>query len=156
MIPVRRLNHAVLYVRDVARAVAFYERVFGFQVIGSPLPADVGAFMRTSFGENQHDLGLFRVGPDAPGPQPGSVGLYHLAWEVDEITDLVAARELLIELGAFVGASDHNVTKSLYGKDPDGNEFEVMWSVPRDVWEQMDGFNAELDLDAEVARWSGR
>jgi catechol-2,3-dioxygenase len=156
MIPVRRLNHAVLYVRDVPRAVAFYERAFGFRVIGPIIPGGAGAFLRTSFGENQHDLGLFRVGPDAPGPTPGSVGLYHLAWEVDEITDLVTARDLLTELGALVGASDHGVTKSLYGKDPDGNEFEIMWSVPRDVWEQMDGFTAHLDLDAELARWAGK
>ena len=33
-------------------------------------------------------------------------------------------------LGALTGASDHGVSKSLYGRDPDGNEFEVMWEVP--------------------------
>jgi len=45
------------------------------------------------------------------------------------------------------------VSKSLYAKDPDGIEFEVMWAVPRDSWP--DGpFTARLDLDAELARWA--
>ena len=130
MIPIRRLNHAVFYVRDVARSVAFYERAFGFRVIDSD-PSGRAAFLRTSFGENHHDLGLFQVGMGAPSAPSGAAGLYHLAWEVDSITDLVAARDLLTEMGALVGASDHGASKSLYGKDPDGNEFEVMWPVPR-------------------------
>ncbi len=40
MIPVRRLNHAVLYVRDADRAAAFYQEAFGFEVVlktGLPL-----------------------------------------------------------------------------------------------------------------------
>ncbi len=153
MIPVRRLNHAVLYVRDVERAVAFYQQAFGFTVVEAD-PSGRAAFLRTSFGDNHHDLGLFRVGPSAPSPPPGSVGLYHLAWEVDSIADLVAARDLLADMGALVGASDHGASKSLYGRDPDGNEFEVMWAVPREVWEQLDhGTVLPLDLEAEVAQW---
>jgi catechol-2,3-dioxygenase len=154
MIPIRRLNHAVLYVRDVARSVAFYERAFGFVVIDGD-PAGRAAFLRTSFGDNHHDLGLFQVGASAPGPERGRVGLYHLAWEVDSITDLAAARDLLVEMGALVGSSDHGASKSLYGEDPDGNEFEVMWSVPEEVWRTLEHAGVEpLDLDAELARWS--
>jgi catechol-2,3-dioxygenase len=155
VIPIRRLNHAVLYVRDVARSVAFYEQAFGFQVIEAD-PQGRAAFLRSSFGDNHHDLGLFQVGAAAPSPPPGAVGLYHLAWQVDSISDLAAARHLLVEMGALVGASDHGASKSLYGKDPDGNEFEVMWAVPRDVWEQLDHATTQhLDLDAELARWGG-
>ncbi len=170
MIRVRRLNHAVLYVRDVARSVAFYERVLGFEVIAS-LPDGRAAFLRTSFDENHHDLALFQVGmpgmygspaPGAPrnaagqppAPEQGRVGLYHLAWEVDSITDLAAARDLLVEEGALVGSTDHFVSKSLYGVDPDGIEFEVMWAVPEEVWREHPEATLEpLDLDAEVARW---
>ena len=151
---IRRLNHAVLYVRDVARSVAFYERAFGFVVVDGD-PAGRAAFLRTSFGENHHDLGLFQVGASAPGPERGRVGLYHLAWEVDSITDLAAARDLLVAMDALVGASDHGASKSLYGVDPDGNEFEVMWAVPEAVWRELEHGTVEpLDLDAELARWS--
>ena len=153
-IPVARLNHAVLYVRDAERAAAFYARVFGFDVVESAFGGRA-VFMRSASGENHHDLGLFSVGPDAPRPPRGSVGLYHLAWEVPTIEDLAAAAAVLAAEGALGGASDHGVSKSLYGADPDGNEFEIMWRVPREAWgEYADkGVVMPLDLDAEVRRW---
>ena len=101
------------------------------------------------------DLCLFSVGTDAPGPERGRVGLYHLAWEVPSIHDLAAGRDTLARLGALVGQSDHGATKSLYGRDPDGNEFEIMWLVPREQWGDLEheATTDPLDLDAELARW---
>jgi catechol-2,3-dioxygenase len=153
MIPVRRLNHAVLYVRDVDRAVDFYRQAFGFEVVEA-VPGRA-AFLRANESDNHHDLGLFAVGPSAPGPQRGRVGLYHLAWEVDTLGDLVEARATLEGLGALVGMSDHGATKSLYGVDPDGNEFEVMWMVPRGDWGSYEGAAPvmPLDLDRELERY---
>jgi catechol-2,3-dioxygenase len=153
MIPVARLNHAVLYVRDADVAADFYQRLFGFEVV-ERIPGRA-VFMRAGGGTNHHDLGLFAVGPDAPRPMRGSVGLYHLAWEVPTIEDLAtAARELSAER-ALGGATNHGVSKSLYGQDPDGNEFEIMWRVPREFWdeESKGGGLRALDLDAEVRRW---
>ena len=99
--------------------------------------------------------GLFSVGPEAPRAPRGSVGLYHLAWEVPTIEDLAAAAGILSEAGALGGASDHGVSKSLYGHDPDGNEFEIMWRVPRESWGDYEEHGAvmPLDIDAEVRRW---
>jgi len=151
MIPVQRINHAVLYVRDAERAAAFYREAFGFEVVAS-FPGAV--FLRSPTGDNHHDLGLFAVGPDAPGPRRGAVGLYHLAWEVPSIRDLAAAHETLSAMGALVGASDHGTSKSLYGRDPDGNEFEVMWAVPREAWGEHEHAATilPLDIDAEIAQ----
>jgi catechol-2,3-dioxygenase len=156
MVPVRRLNHAVLYVRDLDRAVRFYQEAFGFDVVAEEAGGRA-AFLRASESDNHHDLGLFAVGAQAPSPSRGSVGLYHLAWQVDRIEDLAAAQETLARLGALTGASDHGATKSLYGHDPDGNEFEVMWMVPREEWGAYESAApvAPLDLDAEVARFAG-
>jgi catechol-2,3-dioxygenase len=141
----------VLYVRDAARSAAFYQDLFGFEAVAESPGA---AFLRAAGSSNHHDLGLFSVGPDAPGPQPGRVGLYHLAWQVDSITDLATARDALRTAGAYVGESDHGATKSIYGHDPDGNEFEVMWMLARDEWgdHEHDAPVAPLDLDAEIAR----
>jgi catechol-2,3-dioxygenase len=153
-IPVARLNHAVLYVRDATKAAEFYSRVFGFEVVESAFGGRA-VFMRSPRGDNHHDLGLFTVGPEAPRPPRGSVGLYHLAWEVPTIEDLASAAAVLAEAGAMGGASDHGVSKSLYGQDPDGNEFEIMWRVPREAWGEFEhkGVVMPLDLDAELRRW---
>ena len=153
-IPVARLNHAVLFVRDATVAAEFYGRVFGFEVVASEFDGKA-VFMRARGGDNHHDLGLFSVGPEAPRPSRGSVGLYHLAWEVPTIEDLAAASAVLAAAGALGGASDHGVSKSLYGSDPDGNEFEIMWRVPREAWGDYEEHGAimPLDLDAEVRQW---
>lgn len=127
--PVQRLNHAVLYVRDTERSVAFYREALGFEVVMS-MPG--AAFLQAAGSSNDHDLGLFQIGPDAAPSGAGrtSVGLYHLAWEVDTLEELERVAAKLTELGALVGASDHSTTKALYARDPDGLEFEVSWLVP--------------------------
>ena len=154
MIPVARLNHAVLYVRDAEASAEFYGRVFGFEIVSKEF-AGRAVFMRAAGGDNHHDLGLFSVGPEAPRAPRGSTGLYHLAWEVPTIEDLANAAGVLSAAGAMGGASDHGVSKSLYGADPDGNEFEIMWRVPSEAWgEYADkGVVMPLDIDAEVRRW---
>ena len=153
-IPITRLNHAVLFVRDVDRAAAFYHDVFGFEEMERPAGMRA-AFMRSPIGGNHHDLGLFEVGATAMKPPRGSVGLYHLAWQVATIEDLATAARALSEAGAMTGASDHGVSKSLYGRDPDGNEFEVMWQVPTEAWGEFadQATIMPLDMEAEVARW---
>ena len=85
---------------------------------------------------------------------PHSVGLYHLAWQVHTLEELAAMRQRLVEANSLVGESDHGVSKSLYAKDIDGIEFEVMWAVPREDWPTDIG-TWRLDLDAALARWPG-
>lgn len=152
--PITRLNHAVLFVRDVDAAAEFYATAFGFEEIERPQGMRA-VFMRSPVGGNHHDLGLFEVGPEAPRPPRGSVGLYHLAWQIDTIEGLAEMAIRLRELGSLGGASDHGVSKSLYGRDPDGNEFEVMWEVPREAWGEYERHATvmPLDLDAELKRW---
>jgi catechol-2,3-dioxygenase len=133
--PITRLNHAVLYVRDVARSVTFYTEVLGFRRVDmSPEGFAGAAFLQAAGSDNDHDLGLFEIGTSAGASRAGSgtVGLYHLAWEVDTLEELEAVHARLRSADALVGSSDHSTSKSLYGKDPDGIEFEVAWFVPHD------------------------
>ena len=155
MTTVRRLNHAVLFVRDLERSVAFYKEALGFEEVARAEGAPM-AFLRAGGSDNHHDLGLLALGPGAPAPGRGAVGLYHLAWEVSAIDDLVTVRQKLAGLDALTGQSDHGATKSLYGRDPDGNQFEIMWMVPRDLWGEFESAAPvlPLDLEAEVARYS--
>jgi len=150
---VRRLNHAVLYVRDAHRSAAFYTEALGFEVV-TDAGNGAAVFMRAAGTENHHDLGLFSLGAQAPLPEAGRVGLYHLAWQVETIHDLAEIRERLQRMGSLAGESDHGVTKSLYAKDPDGNEFEVMWMLPREQWGDLEheAMVGRLDLAAELAQ----
>jgi catechol 2,3-dioxygenase-like lactoylglutathione lyase family enzyme len=159
-VPITRLNHAVLYVRDVERSVAFYRDVLGFRVL-NVLPDGFrgAAFLQAPGSTNDHDLGLFEIGStaaDSPAGR-GAVGLYHLAWEVDTLAELERLVDRLTGAGALVGASDHGTTKSLYAKDPDGIEFELAWIVPADRIDEaaVEGRKriGALDLDQELARY---
>lgn len=152
--PVTRLNHAVLYVRDVARSVAFYRDVLDFDVANKM--GEHAAFLRAAGSNNDHDLGLFQIGANAGDSPAGrhTVGLYHLAWEVDTLDELERFAERLRAAGALVGASDHGTTKALYGKDPDGLEFEVCWLVPADLLTpDLSQGIAPLDIAAEKSRY---
>jgi catechol-2,3-dioxygenase len=150
-----RLNHAVLYVSDLARSENFYRTTLAMEVAARE-PRANAAFLRLPRSGNHHDLGLFGIGGDS-GPKRRGLGLYHLAWQVDTIDELAEARDAVRAAGAYTGESSHGATKSIYGADPDGNEFEIMWMLPRDAWG--DYLNTapvdHLDLAGEVRRWSG-
>jgi catechol-2,3-dioxygenase len=154
-----RLNHAVLYVRDLATSVAFYEQALGFRPIEGMAGLQGAAFLVAPDSSNDHDLGLFEIGPAASDSAAGrtSVGLYHLAWEVDTLQDLRDTAERLAQMGALHGASDHSTTKALYAKDPDGIEFEVSWLVPADrlTDETLAGRSriSPLDIQREIERY---
>lgn len=158
--PVTRLNHAVLYVRDLEATRDFYEGALGFETV-THIPGQA-AFLRAPASTNDHDLGVFQIGSGAGPSAAGraTVGLYHLAWEVDTLDELDRLRRVLAERGALVGASDHVTTKSLYAKDPDGLELEVCWVLPADALTpelvelaRSDPRPRPLDLEAEKARF---
>ena len=150
------MNHAVLYVRDARRHQQFYADVLGFTTVIDGPGAYV--FMRAPLSENHHDIVFFSIGEAAGPSQAGrsTVGLYHIAWEVGSLDELVEMRERLTAAGVLVGQSDHGPNKSLYAKDPDGLEFEVMWLVPPQHWgdEEHQAIIRPLDLDADRARFA--
>ncbi|MBF6435345.1 VOC family protein [Nocardia cyriacigeorgica] len=150
----RGINHVVLYVSDLERSLAFYEGVLGFERLPTGFPG--GAFLRHAGSANDHDLGLFQARNAAAAP-PGSVGLYHVAWEVDTLAELAAMRTKLAGARALTGSGDHGSTKALYGRDPDGIEFEVCWLVPDARVEEAlrpgTSLTGPLDIDAEIERY---
>jgi catechol 2,3-dioxygenase-like lactoylglutathione lyase family enzyme len=154
---IHRLNHAVVYVRDVNRSIAFYRDVLGFSVqMERPGQA---AFMQAPDSTNDHDIGLFAIGEAADNPAGrGYVGMYHLGWEIGTLAELEELAHRLAAVGAYVGATDHGTTKSIYAQDPDGLEFEVAWLVPADLlddaaFEQRSRRGQPLDLAKEKARY---
>ena len=143
-IGLKRLQHLVLWVSNVEQSVRFYRDILGFEVMTQSPRA---AFLRIPGSPDDHHLGLFEH-TGVPGPHEGVARMYHSAWEVGDITDLVRARGRLMEAGALVGSSNHGVSLSLYAKDPDGLEFEIFWTVPGGT----SIGTRELDLEGELAR----
>ncbi|MBV8720197.1 MAG: VOC family protein [Chloroflexi bacterium] len=118
-----QLGHVALRVRDLDRAVAFYR-----DVVGLPLRAQHGsavAFLGIR-ADASHEVALFALGADAPGPEPNRVGMYHMAWEMASFEDLQAFHARLLTSGANItGYSDRQCNVMFL--DPDGNENEALW-----------------------------
>ena len=152
------MNHAVLYVRDAQRTYAFYREVLGFRLAGD-IPQAGAVFLQAPDSTNDHDLALFTIGDGAGDSTAGrsTVGLYHIAWEVQTLGDLQEIALKLANAGAMVGATDHATTKALYAKDPDGLEFEVCWILPeRFLTDEVETAKTRLiplDLEADIERY---
>ena len=147
------VDHAAFPTFDPVGTVTFYRDVLGFRAVAE-LPG--GAFLQAPDSTNDHDIAFFSIGETAGDSTAGrsSVGLYHLAWEVGTLGDLLEVGQALQGAGALVGASDHGTTKSLYAKDPDGLEFEVCWVVPAEHLDPEVAMTTRpLDLQAELERY---
>ena len=117
-----QLGHLALRVRDVDRAVRFYSEVLGLRVRSQRRGV---AFLGIR-PDASHELALFPLPADAPGPDPERVGLYHMAWEMASFADLEQLHQRLLAHGArIVGYSDRQCNVMFL--DPDGNELEAIW-----------------------------
>ena len=118
-----KLGHVALRVRNLERAVAFYR-----DVVGLPLRSRYGdqvAFLGVRE-DASHEIALFALPEDAPGPEPTRVGLYHMAWEMASFEDLQRFHERLLANDAQItGYSDRQ--SNVMFLDPDGNENEALW-----------------------------
>jgi catechol-2,3-dioxygenase len=138
------LNHVVLRVSDVERSKAFYRDVLGFQ-IRRERP---GRMVFFHLGENDHDLAIMSLGPDAPPAEERRVGLYHFALRVGSLDELKAAYQHLRASDAnIVGITHHGDTKSIYLKDPDGLEIELFCECEHDPNGTEAQVRAELGAD---------
>ncbi len=150
-------NHIVLYVRDARAHEAFYHDHLDFETVIDD-PTGQFVFMRAPASDNHHDIAFFTIGTEAAPSTAGreTVGMYHVAWEVATLDELIEMRDRLTAAGALVGASDHGVNKSLYCHDPDGLEFEVMWLVPPEHWGDAEhqAIVEPLDLEADRTRFA--
>lgn len=129
---VKSLGHVVLKVRNLERSVQFYRDILGMKEVARYR----GAMVFFSFGSNHHDLALMQLGEQASGAPETSVGLYHVAFKVgDSMDELRACKAHLERHGvAILGASDHNVSQSLYIRDPDGIDIELYVDADPAIW----------------------
>ena len=125
----RRLGHANLFVSDYERAADFYKSVAGFEEVYRQ-PDNQAAFL--SNGNTYHDLALtdIRSKYSAAGQKPG---LWHLAFELETEAEMVDGYDRAKQDGVdFAFVMDHDVARSLYQNDPDGNLVEIYADVEKD------------------------
>ncbi|NNJ95394.1 MAG: VOC family protein [Halobacteria archaeon] len=128
------LGHVVYYVRDLQASLEFYSGVVGLPVSGTIFN---GRAALLTGGRTHHELLLIEVG-DATGPLAGKrIGLYHVGWKIgDRLEDLRDARDRIEKLGYSIdGRADHTISRSLYLRDPDGNEVELFVDDPEFDWQ---------------------
>jgi catechol 2,3-dioxygenase len=148
MIQARKLGHVVLRVRDARKSKEFYMRALGLKLAWEDL--DRGAVF-LSFGEQHHDLALFQPAAQ-PAADASHAGLHHTAWQVGSFEELQAAYQELRAMGFAVESTvEHNVTRSVYFPDPDGNRVELYCDMVENGFETMRTVGARRDvLDIET------
>jgi len=151
--PPRGVNHLVLNVRNLETSHRFWTEIMGFRCVAElrPIPGRARPKMRfysgldAQGGVTHHDLALAEVpspnGPDATDREPWSlqprqVGLNHVAIAWPDRESWLKQLSFLRSRGvAFHRRINHGMTHSVYVSDPDGHGIEVLYELPREVWE---------------------
>ena len=114
--------------------VAFYEDVLGFSLL-----AEDGATAALGTADGTPLL-VLHAAPGAPPREPGTTGLFHVAFRVPNRTGLGGmVLRLRASLTPIDGFADHNVSEAVYLTDPEGNGIELYADRDRDVWYSVDG-----------------
>ena len=122
-----KLGHVALRVRDLERSVRFYRDVVVLKLNAQhPTVAFLG-----NRSDASHELALFQIGPDAPGPEADRVGMYHMAWELPSFEALEQFHARLVEHGARIAGYSDRQSNVMF-LDPDGNELEAIWEPAPD------------------------
>ena len=144
--PIQRVGHVVLKMRNLEDAKRFYNGVLGMKIADER--KDMGVFFR--FDDYHHDIAVFKVDEDAAAPHRNQVGLAHVAMIADSFETVQSMYKKLKDNGVKgIRTADHGVTKSVYFKDPEGNELEIYCEVPETRWQEVDTIIKSEPLDIE-------
>ena len=148
MIQARKLGHIVLRVRDAQKSKEFYMRALGLKLAHEDLKRGT-VFL--SFGEQHHELALFEPASSEVADS-SHAGLHHAAWQLGSFEELQAAYRELKAIGIKVESTvEHNVTRSVYFPDPDGNRVELYCDMVEHGFESMQRVGPRRDeIDMET------
>jgi len=124
---IRALGHVSLFVRDLEATRRFYRDLLGLTETGTGKDGRIVFF---STGARHHDLSCELARAAGPGPQPKGVpGLYHVAFEVGETGDDLAAARRDVEARGLTPFGEY--ANGFCVRDPDGHEVELYVEPPR-------------------------
>ena len=125
------LGHVNIYVRNAEKSQQWYEDILGLHTYD--LVPGRAAFMSANKDES-HEVALMEVGENAPLQQQGQVGLNHMAWRMENLSDLKEFYTRLKEKKVPMNIADHGISLGIYFHDPDGNGIEAYYETPRNEW----------------------
>jgi catechol 2,3-dioxygenase len=143
------INHLVLNVRDIEESHRFWTEILGFRQVGALRPSarrPNPPKMRFYSGErggtsHHHDIALVE-NPDLP-PPPAEWALFGMPVAVNHIAITLPSREAWLAQLRFLQSRgvkfdrrvNHGMTHSLYIHDPNGYGVELLYDLPREMWE---------------------
>ncbi|HEX4637959.1 MAG TPA: VOC family protein [Chthoniobacterales bacterium] len=115
------IDHVALSVRDVERAAKWYIDVLGFERRHEEMWNGVPVFV----GKGATALALFpaRERSTSSGA-PTEIRMLHFAMRANR-KNFLAAQEELKERGIKFEFEDHEISHSIYFRDPDGHHLEI-------------------------------
>jgi catechol 2,3-dioxygenase len=141
------VNHVVINVRDMEESHRFWTDIVGLKQVGElhPRPGMTPPKMRFYSGDHggkftHHDVALVE-NPNLPKPQDwqlfgAPVAINHVAIAMPSRESFVAKLAELKDKGVtFNMRVNHGVTHSVYINDPNGYGVELLYELPREMWE---------------------
>ena len=129
----KHLGHLVMRVRDMDRSLDFYTRVMGLTIMER---SPSGTVFMSANTEKSHELAIRAIGMDAGGPDSSLVGQAHMAWQMESFEDLQELYSRLKENDVrILRIGDHGISMGVYLLDPDDNEIEVYYELPKAQWQ---------------------
>jgi catechol-2,3-dioxygenase len=160
------VNHIVLNVRNMDESHKFWTEVVGMTQVGQlkptaqrPNPPNMRFYSGDRGGGrmNHHDVALVE-NPNLPEP-PKEWGMFGMPSAINHIAITLPNREAWLAHLAYLQEKgvkfnrrvDHGMTHSLYINDPNGYGVELLYELPREVWEgDIDGaLNYATNLPTE-------
>ena len=133
----KNLGHVVMRVRDMDRSQHFYTQVMGLTIMER---SSTGTVFMSADTEKSHELAIRAIGIDANGPDHSVIGQAHMAWQMESFEDL---QELYFRLKEndvrIIRIGDHGISLGVYILDPDDNEIEVYYELPKSDWKSPEG-----------------
>jgi len=143
------LNHLVLNVRNIEESHRFWTEVLGFRQVGElkpterrPNPPKMRFYSgNRSGGTHHHDVAL--VENTALPEPPKEWSMYNMPLAVNHIAITLPNRDAWLKQLAYLQKRgvkfdrrvNHGMTHSLYIHDPNGYGVELLYDLPREMWE---------------------
>ena len=114
------IDHVAVGVRDIDRSAEWYIDVLGFERLHEGMWNGVPTFI----GKGNTGIALFPANQEPKTSAHRGIRMLHLAFRADRESFLAAQQELK-KRGIKFEFQDHEISHSIYFRDPDGHQLEI-------------------------------